>query len=144
MEDVPDGDFEIPIGKAEIVQEGSDITLVGWGNQVNRLLKAAELAAKDGVSCEVIDLRSIVPWDEELVAESVSKTGRCIVAHEAPKTSGFGAEVVSTIQERCFLHLEAPLQRVCGWDTPFPLAWEEFYLPSPLRVHETILKTMNY
>jgi len=144
VEEVPTGDFEIPIGKAEIVKAGTDVTLVGWGNQVNRLLVAAELAAKDGVSCEVIDLRSIVPWDEELVAESVSRTGRCVVAHEAPKTSGFGAEVVSSIQERCFLRLEAPIQRVCGWDTPFPLAWEELYLPSPHRVHQAIMTSMTY
>lgn len=128
----------LPIGKAEIVREGSDVTLIGWGNQVNRLLEAADLAKEDGVSCEVIDLMSILPWDEECVLESVRKTGRCIVAHEAPRTSGFGAELAATIQERCFLQLEAPVQRVCGWDTPFPLAWEEFYLPTPHRVLDAI------
>jgi 2-oxoisovalerate dehydrogenase E1 component beta subunit len=144
VEEVPVGDFEIPIGKAEVVREGSDVTLIGWGNQVNRLLSAADMAAKDGVSCEVIDLRTIIPWDEELVCESVRKTGRCVIAHEAPKTSGFGAELASTIQEKCFLRLEAPIARVCGWDTPFPLAWEEVYLPTPARVHDAITKSMSY
>ncbi|CAK0803654.1 unnamed protein product, partial [Prorocentrum cordatum] len=83
VEEVPEGDFELPLGKAEVLREGTDITLVGWGNQVNRLLETADLAAADGVSCEVIDLMSILPWDEECIVESVSKTGRCLVAHEA-------------------------------------------------------------
>lgn len=138
VEEVPAGDFELPIGKAEVVREGTDVTLIGWGNQVNRLLEAADLAKEDGVSCEIIDLMSIQPWDEECVLESVRKTGRCIVTHEAPRTSGFGAELAATIQERCFLQLEAPVQRVCGWDTPFPLVWEDFYLPTPLRVLDAI------
>jgi len=144
VEEVPEGDFELPLGKAEVLREGTDITLVGWGNQVNRLLETADLAAADGVSCEVIDLMSILPWDEECIVESVSKTGRCLVAHEAPKTSGFGAEVAATVQERCFLHLEAPVQRVCGWDTPFPLVWEEFYLPSKLRCYDAVKAAMGY
>jgi len=143
-EDVPEADYQFEIGKAEIVREGSDVTLIGWGNQVNRLIAAAELAADEGVSCEIIDLQSILPWDEECVVRSVEKTGRCIVTHEAPKTSGFGAELAATIQERCFLRLEAPVQRVCGWDTPFPLAWEEFYLPSPLRVLDAVKRTMHF
>jgi len=144
VEDVPVADYELPLGKAEIVRAGTDVTLIGWGNQVNRLIKAADSAQEEGISCEVIDLQSIVPWDEDCVVASVNKTGRCIVAHEAPKTSGFGAELCSAIQERCFLSLEAPIQRVCGWDTPFPLAWEEFYLPSPLRIQDSIQKVMSY
>mmetsp|Transcript_63964 Transcript_63964/g.198035 ORF Transcript_63964/g.198035 Transcript_63964/m.198035 type:complete len:365 (-) Transcript_63964:103-1197(-) len=144
VEEVPIGDYELPIGKAEILREGSDITLIGWGNQVHRLMKAAELAERDSVSCEVVDLQSIVPWDEECVMASVRKTGRCVVAHEAPKTSGFGAELAAAIQEQCFLKLEAPVQRVCGWDTPFPLVWEEFYLPTPLRVYDVIKSTMAF
>ncbi|CAE8639234.1 unnamed protein product [Polarella glacialis] len=144
VEDVPVGDFEIPIGEAEIVREGTDVTLIGWGNQVHRLLAAAKLAEADGISCEVIDLQSILPWDEERVVASVEKTGRCVIAHEAPRTSGFGAELAATVQERCFLKLEAPVQRVCGWDTPFPLAWEEFYLPTPLRVYDSVKKVLNY
>jgi len=144
VEDVPVGDYELPLGQAEVLREGSDVTLIGWGNQVHRLLQAADMAAAEGLSCEVIDLQSIVPWDEECVVASVEKTGRCVVTHEAPKTSGFGAEICSTVQERCFLKLEAPVQRVCGWDTPFPLVWEEFYLPSPLRVLDAIKLTMSY
>jgi len=143
-EEVPLGDFELPIGRAEVLREGGDVTLIGWGNQVHRLMKAAELAAADGINCEVIDLQSILPWDEECLVSSVEKTGRCIVAHEAPKTSGFGAELAATIQERCFLKLEAPVQRVCGWDTPFPLVWEEYYLPTPLRVYDAIKSTMAF
>jgi 2-oxoisovalerate dehydrogenase E1 component beta subunit len=144
VEDVPTGDYELPLGKAEVIRQGTDVTLIGWGNQVNRLIKAADMAQDEGISCEIIDLQSIVPWDEECVVSSVNKTGKCIVAHEAPKTSGFGAELCSIIQERCFLRLDAPIQRVCGWDTPFPLAWEEFYLPSPLRIHDSIHKVMSY
>lgn len=144
VEEVPDGDWELPLGKAEILREGTDVTLIAWGNQVHRILEAATLAAKDGISCEVIDLQSILPWDEEAVLGSVSKTGRCVISHEAPKTSGFGAELASTIQEKCFLHLEAPVRRVCGWDTPFPLAHEPFYLPTPLRVYDAIVDSMHY
>jgi len=143
-DDVPVGDYELEIGKADVLRTGTDVTLVGWGNQVNRLIKAADMAAAEGISCEIIDLQSLIPWDEECVEASVKKTGRLIVAHEAPLTSGFGAEVCSTMQERCFLSLEAPIQRVCGWDTPFPLAWEEFYLPSPLRVLDSIKKVTSY
>lgn len=144
VEEVPVGDFSLPLGKADVIQEGNDITLIGWGTQMKRLVEAAELAAKDGISCEVIDLQSLIPWDEECILASVEKTGRCVIAHEAPRTSGFGAELAATIQERCFLHLEAPVQRVCGWDTPFPLAWEEFYLPSPLRVYDAVKTAMSY
>lgn len=144
VEEVPIGDYEMPLGKAEVLRVGRDVTLLGWGNQVQRLMKTAEMAQADGISCEVIDLQSILPWDEDSVVASVEKTGRCIVAHEAPKTSGFGAELAATIQERCFLKLEAPVQRVCGWDTPFPLAWEEFYLPTPLRVYDVVKVTMAY
>jgi len=143
-DDVPVGDYELEIGKADVLRTGTDVTLVGWGNQVNRLIKAADMAEAEGISCEIIDLQSLIPWDEECVEASVKKTGRLIVAHEAPLTSGFGAEVCSTMQERCFLSLEAPIQRVCGWDTPFPLAWEEFYLPSPLRVLDSIKKVTSF
>jgi len=144
VEEVPTGDFELPLGKAEVLREGTDLTLIAWGSQVHRVLKAAEMAALDGVSCEVLDLQSILPWDEESVMASVQKTGRCIIAHEAPKTSGFGAELAAAIQERCFLVLEAPVRRVCGWDTPFPLVWEEFYLPTPLRVYDAITSVMAF
>eukprot|EP01064_Diplonema_japonicum_P036973 TRINITY_DN8521_c2_g1_i1.p1 TRINITY_DN8521_c2_g1~~TRINITY_DN8521_c2_g1_i1.p1 ORF type:complete len:342 (+),score=44.10 TRINITY_DN8521_c2_g1_i1:49-1074(+) len=142
---VPDEHYTIPIGQADVVRVGSDITMVGWGTQVDRMLGAASILQEEhGVSVEVIDLQTIVPWDVVTVTESVRKTGRCIVTHEAPVTNGFGAELTSTIQERCFLSLEAPIQRVCGYDTHFPLAWEEFYLPSVPRLVESAVKTMNY
>ena len=105
---------------------------------------AAAMAEKDGVSVEIIDLRTILPWDVDAVVESVKKTRRCIVTHEAPITNGFASEVSSKIQERCFLHLEAPVKRVCGYDTPFPLIYEPFYMPDRLKLYEAIKETMNY
>lgn len=142
--DVPTGDYELPLGQAEVVREGNDITLVGWGSQVARLEEAADRAARDGVSCEIIDLQTIVPWDVDTVEASVKKTGRLVVSHEAPSTNGFGAEIGVKIQERCFLNLEAPVKRVCGYDTHFPYAWEEFYVPSAARVHEAIMESISY
>ena len=142
---VPVGDYTLPIGVADVVRTGEDITLIGWGNQVGRLEEAAERAREaDGVHCEVIDLQTIVPWDVETVVASVRKTGRCIISHEAPSTNGFGAELAAAIQQECFLHLEAPVTRVCGLDTHFPYAWEEFYLPSPSRVHRAIRDVVDF
>jgi 2-oxoisovalerate dehydrogenase E1 component beta subunit len=141
---VPVGDYECAIGQADLVREGKDVTLVGWGSQIQRLEAAADRAAKEGISCEIIDLQTIVPWDADFVEASVKKTGRLIVAHEAPVTNGFGAEILSKMQERCFLHLEAPIQRVCGFDTHFPYAWEEFYVPSAARVFDAIKKSVNF
>lgn len=106
---------------------------------------AAALAEKEaGVSCEIIDLRTIFPWDEETVINSVKKTGKCIVTHEAPLSVGFGAELAAKIQEKCFLHLEAPIKRVCGYDTPFPLVFEPFYLPDRFKILEAIKETVKY
>jgi 2-oxoisovalerate dehydrogenase E1 component beta subunit len=145
VEDVPEGDYSLELGKAEVVRQGADVTLVGWGAHVHVLLKAADAAReKAGISCEVIDLRTILPWDAATVVDSVKKTGRCVVSHEAPLTSGFGAEVVATLQERAFLHLEAPVARVTGLDTPFPLAQEKLYMPDSLKVLEAIAKTVRY
>lgn len=145
VEDVPVGDYELPLSKAEVIEEGSDITLVGWGTQVHILREVAKMAKDQlDVSCELIDLRTILPWDADTVEQSVLKTGRLMVAHEAPKTSGFGAEIASTIQERCFLSLEAPIQRVCGWDTPFPHIFEPFYIPDKWRCFEAIKKMLNF
>eukprot|EP00096_Caligus_rogercresseyi_P015461 TRINITY_DN7892_c0_g1_i1.p1 TRINITY_DN7892_c0_g1~~TRINITY_DN7892_c0_g1_i1.p1 ORF type:complete len:365 (+),score=49.56 TRINITY_DN7892_c0_g1_i1:143-1237(+) len=144
-EEVPIGDYSFPIGKAEVVTPGTDITLIGWGTQVHVLLEVATMAQeKLGVSCEVIDLISILPWDRETVFESVSKTGRCLIAHEAPLTAGFGAELAASITENCFLNLESPIQRICGYDTPFPLIFEPFYLPDKYRCFEGVKKAINY
>jgi 2-oxoisovalerate dehydrogenase E1 component beta subunit len=145
VEEVPNGVYETPLGEAEVVKEGRDITLVGWGAQVNVLVRAAEaVGAEAGVSCEVIDLRTILPWDEAAVCASVRKTGRCIVSHEAPLTSGFGAEVAATVQQECFLHMECPVVRVTGYDTPFSLIHEPNYLPDVHRVTEAIKKALKY
>lgn len=106
---------------------------------------AAVMAQEElGVSCELVDLRTVMPWDQETVINSVKKTRRCIVTHEAPITNGFGSEVTSTIQEKAFLHLEAPVKRVCGYDTPFPLGHEQLYLPDRFKLFDAIKETMEY
>eukprot|EP00794_Sanderia_malayensis_P000667 gene667-1335_t len=144
-EEVPTKHYELPLSKAEVMEEGDDVTLIGYGTQLHVLREASRMAQeKLNVTCELIDLRTILPWDEETVIESVKKTGRAIVSHEAPVTGGFGAEVASTIQEKCFLHLEAPVERVCGYDTPFPHVCEPFYLPDKYRCFEAIKKLVNY
>lgn len=145
VEEVPIDDYELPLSKADIVEEGSDVTLLGWGTQIQVLREASKMAEQQlGVSCEIVDLRTIIPWDEQTIAESVQKTGRLIIAHEAPITGGFAAEIASTIQEQCFLHLEAPIQRVCGHDTPFAHVFEPFYLPDKFRCFEAIKTVTNY
>ncbi|KAI8824205.1 thiamine diphosphate-binding protein [Fimicolochytrium jonesii] len=146
VEQVPTGDYTLPIGKAEILREGKDITIVSWGSQLYVLETAIAMAEKEipGLSVELIDLRSVLPWDVETIEKSVNKTGRLLIAHEAPVTSGFGAEIAATIQERCFLRLESPIQRVCGWDVPFPLVFEKFYVPSAIRCVDGIKRSLNY
>jgi len=145
IEEVPVGDYEIPLCKAEIIKEGKDITVVGWGAQLLVLQEAITMAEeKLGISVELIDLRTIMPWDVDTVESSVKKTGRLLISHEAPKTGGFAGEITATIQERCFLHLQAPIVRVCGYDTPFPLIFEKFYNPDSLKNFEAIKKSINY
>ncbi len=142
--EVDEGYYQLPLDQAEVVQEGTDITLLAWGAQMDYLLKAAALADKEGISCEVIDLQSLLPWDEDTVVASVLKTGRLLVSHEAPLTGGLGAEIAATVQERCFLYLESPVARVCGLDTPFPLALEKEYLPDQYKIFEAIKATVNF
>ncbi|MDN3555009.1 alpha-ketoacid dehydrogenase subunit beta [Halomonas maura] len=142
--EVPEEDYQLPIGEAEVTKEGTDVTLVGWGAQMEVIERAVELAEKEGISCEVIDLRSILPWDEDSVAESVLKTGRLVVTHEAPRTGGFAGEIAAAIQDRCFLYLESPIMRVTGLDTPFPLTLEKEYLPDHLKIFEAIRESVNY
>ena len=145
VEDVPVGDYELPLGVAEVVQEGSDVTVVAWGAQVHVAQKACDMAKEmAGISCELIDLRTILPCDAETVVRSVAKTGRCVVTHEAPLTGGFGAEVAAIVQERAFLHLEAPVMRVTGYDTPFPCANEAIYVPNYLKVLDGIRSVVKY
>ncbi|GEK46068.1 alpha-ketoacid dehydrogenase subunit beta [Halomonas pacifica] len=142
--EVPEADYQLPLGEAEVIKEGSDVTLLAWGAQVEVTEKAAELAEKEGISCEVIDLRSILPWDVETVAQSVLKTGRLVISHEAPLTGGFAGEIAATIAERCFLYLESPIQRVTGLDTPFPLTLEKEYLPNHLKIVEAIKASIDF
>lgn len=142
--EVPDEDYELPLGQAEILKEGDDISLLAWGAQMEYLEKAAALAEQEGISCEVIDLRSILPWDIDTVTRSVMKTGRLLISHEAPLTGGFAGEIAATIQERCFLYLESPIARVTGLDTPFPLVLEKEYLPDHLKIFEAIKNSVNY
>ncbi|PSJ23387.1 alpha-ketoacid dehydrogenase subunit beta [Halomonas sp. ND22Bw] len=142
--EVPEEDYQLLLGEAEITKEGSDVTLVGWGAQMEVIDRAVELAEKEGISCEVIDLRTLLPWDADTVAESLLKTGRLVVTHEAPQTGGFAGEIAATLQERCFLYLESPILRVTGLDTPFPLTLEKEYLPDHLKVFEAIRESVNY
>ena len=141
---MPLEDYEIPLGKAEVMKEGSDITIIAYGTQLRHVRMAAALAEKDGISCEIIDLRTIIPWDEETVINSVKKTRKCLITHEAPLTCGFGAELAAKVQEKAFDYLEAPLKRVCGYDTPFPLIQEPLYLPDRFKIYEGIKQTVNY
>jgi 2-oxoisovalerate dehydrogenase E1 component beta subunit len=137
--EVPDGHYTIPIGKAAIVREGADLTVLAYGTMVHVALAAVE---ENGIDAEVIDLRSLVPLDIETIEDSVKKTGRCLVVHEAPRNTGFGAELVAEVQERCFYHLEAPVERVTGWDTPYPHAYEWAYFPGPKRLKKALEKVM--
>ena len=142
--EVPDGEYTIPIGVADIKREGSDVTIVSFGKIIKEAYKAADELKKENISCEIIDLRSILPWDVESVMQSVMKTGRLLINHEAPLTGGFASEIAATIQERCFLYLEAPIARVCGLDTPYPLAHEKEYMPDETKTYEAIKRTLHY
>jgi pyruvate dehydrogenase E1 component beta subunit len=142
--EVPEGDFTVPIGKANVVRQGEQVTLVTWGAMLYEALDAANKAAAEGVSVEVIDLRTLWPLDIETVVASVKKTGRVVVVHEAPKTCGLGGEIVSLINEKAFLHLEAPPKRVCGFDTPFPYTLENEYLPLSHRILPALLETARF
>src|SRR4051812_22002774 len=135
--EVPDGHYTVPIGRAEIVRSGSEVTIVTYGT----LVHVAEAAAKaSGVDAEIIDIRSIVPLDVDTITSSVKRTGRCVIAHEATRFAGFGAELAATIQEECFWHLEAPIERVAGWDTPYPHAFEWEYFPGQARINAALKK----
>jgi pyruvate dehydrogenase E1 component subunit beta len=142
--EVPDGEYTVPIGKAKVTREGSQVTLLAWGAMWHEADQAAREAASEGIDCEVLDLRSLQPLDVEAVEASARKTGRVVIVHEAPRTCGFGAELTALIQERCFLHLEAPITRVTGFDTPFPYTLEKLYMPDVRRVLKGIEKTFAW
>ncbi len=138
--EVPDGHYTVPLGRAEIVRAGSAVTIVTYGTMV---YVAAAAAANLGVDAEIIDLRTLAPLDTDAICTSVKKTGRCVVAHEATRMSGFGAEILSVLQEECFYDLEAPIQRVTGWDTPYPHAFEWEYFPGQKRVELALRAVME-
>jgi 2-oxoisovalerate dehydrogenase E1 component beta subunit len=142
--DVPEGDYEVPIGKASIVRPGTSVTVVAWGAMLYEALDAANHAAAQGVEAEVIDLRTLWPLDIDTIVESVKKTGRIVVVHEAPRTCGLGGEIVTLINEKAFLHLEAPPRRVTGFDTPFPYTLENEYLPLSHRILPALLETARF
>ena len=138
--DVPQGHYTVPIGRAEVVRPGNDLTVLAYGTMVHVAEAAARLA---GVDAEIIDVRTMVPLDVDTICESVCRTGRCVIVHEATRFSGFGAELSATVQEECFWNLEAPIMRVTGWDTPYPHAFEWEYFPGQRRIAEALRAVMS-
>ena len=142
-EEVPEGDYTVPLGAGKKLTEGDDITLISWGSMVRVCQEAIEIV-KD-ISVELLDLRTLSPFDEKIIIDSVRKTGRCVIVHEEPKTLGLGAEIIARINEKAFLYLEAPVKRVTGYDVPVPLPkLEDFYLPDPEKVARAIVDTANF
>ncbi|KAJ8522372.1 hypothetical protein ONZ45_g1016 [Pleurotus djamor] len=157
VEQVPVDDFSLPIGSAETLIPGSDLTLLTWGTPVYHCETALHLLASPppslekhipssmrSVSIELIDLRTILPWDVNTVVESVKRTGRLVIVHEAGMTAGAGAEISAEVQKRCFLKLNAPVKRVTGWDLPVGLQYEKFNIPDAVRVLDAIVETLSY
>ena len=142
--DVPEEDYEVPLGVANVLREGTDCTAIAYGAMVPVIEEAAAKAEAEGISVEVIDMRTLLPFDVETLVESVKKTGRAVVVHEAPKTCGYGAELASSIYERALEYLEAPIGRVTGFDIPFPFSLEHEYLPNADRTVDAIRKTLEW
>lgn len=141
---VPEGHYRVALGEAAVARAGGDVTILAYGTMVHVVLTTiAELAPAEAIDAEVIDLRTLVPLDIKAIEASVSKTGRCLVVHEATRTGGFGAELAALVQERCFHHLEAPVMRVTGFDTPYPHALEWAYFPGPVRIREALKTVMR-
>ena len=138
--DVPEDYYRLPLGQARIVREGGDLTVLAYGTMVH---VAKQVLAEHDVDGELIDLRTLVPLDIATIEASVRKTGRCLIIHEATRTSGFGAELAALVQERCFYHLEAPIERVTGFDTPYPHSLEWSYFPGPIRIGEALERLMR-
>ncbi|MEM3832747.1 MAG: alpha-ketoacid dehydrogenase subunit beta [Thermoprotei archaeon] len=143
-EEVPDDDYIVPLGKSRIVKEGYDVSIYSYGAMVHVALEAAELASREGYNVEIIDLRTLIPLDIQTIINSVKKTGRAIILHEAPKTLGFGAEISALISEKAIEYLKAPIIRVTGFDTPFPYTLENLYMPNAQRVLKAIKHVMSY
>ena len=142
--EVPEEHYTLPLGKCAIDREGTDVTIVAYGAMLHEARKAAELLASNDVSAEVIDVRTLVPLDEETILESVRKTGRVVIVHEAARPCGFGGELAAVISEKALLHLEAPILRVTGYDTPFPYTLEQQYLPDALKIFEACETTVDF
>jgi pyruvate dehydrogenase E1 component beta subunit len=142
--DVPDDDYTVPLSKAATVREGAHVTVIAWGAMLYEALEAANQASAQGVECDVIDLRTLWPVDVDAIVASVKKTGRLVVVHEAPRTCGFGSEIIALVNERAFVYLEAPPARVTGFDTPFPYTLEMEYLPLAHRILPAIVDTARY
>jgi len=144
-QDVPDESYTVPLGEAAVRREGADVSVFTWGAMTRPTMEAAENLAEEGVDCEVVDLRTLSPMDEETILESFKKTGRAVVVHEAPKTGGLAGEIIATIQEEALLYQEAPIERVTGFDTPYPLyALEDYYLPEAARVEDGIRNAVEF
>ncbi|MCC6672129.1 MAG: alpha-ketoacid dehydrogenase subunit beta [Planctomycetes bacterium] len=143
-QEVPEGEHVVPIGKGRIVREGKDATVIAYGAMVGICEQAAELAAKEGRSVEIVDPRTLVPLDEPLILDSVRKTGRCVVVYEAPRTCGYGAELAAIVAEKAIEYLEGPIVRVAGFDTPFPYTLDNLYMPDARRVLRGIQKTFQW
>ena len=140
--EVPAGEFQIPLGQASTVRAGGDVTVVAWGAMRHVADEAVRSAESEGIDCALIDLMTLMPLDVDAIVDSVKKTGRLVVVHEAPRTCGFGAELVALVAERAFYHLEVPPCRVTGFDTPFPYALEDEYLPDAPRILDAIRRTV--
>ncbi|KQN40931.1 2-oxoisovalerate dehydrogenase [Sphingomonas sp. Leaf407] len=138
--EVPEDYYRIELGKAKVVREGGDLTILAYGTMVHVVTATVEAA---GVDAEILDLRTLVPLDIDAIEASVRKTGRCMIVHEATRTGGFGAELSALVQERCFHHLEAPVERVTGFDTPYPHSLEWAYFPGPVRIGQALKKIMQ-
>lgn len=138
--EVPEGHYTVPLGDAAITRSGEDVTVLAYGTMVHVTATAVE---ESGIDAEIIDLRTLLPLDEEAIAASVRKTGRCVIVHEATRTSGFAGELTAVVQEHCFHYLESPIERVTGWDTPYPHAQEWDYFPSPSRIVRALERVME-
>ncbi|PSQ47859.1 alpha-ketoacid dehydrogenase subunit beta [Halobacteriales archaeon SW_12_67_38] len=144
-EEVPDDSYTVSLGEAAVRRDGSDVSVFTWGAMTRPTMEAAEDLAEEGIDAEVVDLRTLSPLDEETILESFKKTGRAAVVHEAPKTGGLAGEITSTIQEKALMYQEAPIERVTGFDTPFPLyAMEDYYLPEAARITDGIREAAEF
>jgi pyruvate dehydrogenase E1 component beta subunit len=141
-EEVPDDDYTVELGEAAVRREGSDVSVFTWGAMTGPSIEAAESVADDGIDVEVVDLRTLSPMDTDAIVESFKKTGRAVVVHEAPKTGGLAGEITATLQEEALYYQEAPIERVTGFDVPYPLyALEDYYMPEDARIEDAIRDT---